>query len=211
MYRLGRHRYPEQRVPCRQPKVAVPVGAWWCRWCIDATVNFPHTPTEFHYSLAMKPRVYVETSVFSYLTARESASLIGATRQLLTRRWWERREYYVLYVSEVVIRECKAGDQEAANHRIAAVADIPLLSLTEEAAYIAKLLISEGIMPAKAAEDALHIAIAAVHKVDFLLSWNFKHIANPVIQAQIAARLGSLGLALPFICPPEDLAGEDDE
>lgn len=159
----------------------------------------------------MKPRVYIETSVFSYLTARESASLIGATRQLLTRRWWERRENYTLFVSEVVIRECKAGDKEAANHRIAAVNDIPLLSLTDQAADIAKLLLSEGIMPTKAAEDALHIAIAAVHKVDFLLSWNFKHIANPVIQAQIAARLSGLGLALPFICPPEDLAGEDDE
>ena len=94
---------------------------------------------------------------------------------------------------------------------MAAVAGIPLLSLTDQAAFIAKLLLSEGILPAKAAEDALHIAIAAVHQVDFLLSWNFKHIANPVIKAQIAARLSSLGLALPFICPPEDLAGEDDE
>lgn len=159
----------------------------------------------------MKPRVYVETSVFSYLTARESASLIGATRQLLTRRWWERREDYALFVSEVVIRECKAGDQEAANNRLAAVGNIPMLSLTEQAAHIAKLLVSEEIMPTKAAEDALHIAIAAVHKVDFLLSWNFKHIANPVIQARIASRLSSLGLLLPYICPPEDLAGDDDE
>lgn len=92
----------------------------------------------------MKPRVYIETSVFSYLTARESASLIGATRQLLTRRWWERRENYTLFVSEVVIRECKAGDKEAANHRIAVVNDIPLLSLTDQAADIAKLLLSEG-------------------------------------------------------------------
>lgn len=159
----------------------------------------------------MKPRVYLETSVFSYLTARESASLIGATRQLLTRRWWDRRADYELFVSEVVIRECKAGDGDAVNRRIAAVGDIPLLSLTDQAAYVAQLLLSEGIMPAKAAEDALHIAIAAVHKVDFLLRWNFKHIANPVIQAQIAAKLIHLGLALPFICPPEDLAGEDDE
>jgi len=159
----------------------------------------------------MKPRVYVETSVFSYLTARESASLIGATRQLLTRRWWEKRENYALFISEVVIRECKAGDQDAADQRITALGGIPLLSLTDQAAHIAKLLLSEGIMPPKAAEDALHVAIAAVHKVDFLLSWNFKHIANPVIQAKIAASLSSLGLALPFICPPEDLAGEDYE
>lgn len=159
----------------------------------------------------MKPRVYIETSVFSYLTARESSSLVGATRQLLTRRWWERRDDYELFVSEVVIRECKAGDSEAVDRRLNAVGEIPLLSLTDQAAHIAQLLLTEGIMPSKAAEDALHIAIAAVHKVDFLLSWNFKHIANPVIQAQIAARLSRLGLALPFICPPEELAGEDDE
>ncbi len=63
-------------------------------------------------------------------------------------------------------------------------------------------------MPAKAGEDALHIAIAAVHEVDFLLSWNFKHIANPVIQAQIARRLQRMNLRLPFICPPEELLGE---
>lgn len=159
----------------------------------------------------MKPRVYVETSVFSYLTARESSSLIGATRQLLTRRWWERRADYALFVSEVVIRECKAGDGEAVARRMSAVGDIPLLSLTDQAANIAQLLLAENIMPDKAAEDALHIAIAAVHRVDFLLSWNFKHIANPVIQAKIAARLHQIGLSLPFICPPEDLAGEDDD
>jgi predicted nucleic acid-binding protein len=159
----------------------------------------------------MKPRVYVETSVFSYLTARDSASLTGAARQLITRRWWKRRAEFELLVSEVVMRECRSGDPQAVARRIEALSDIPLLSLSAQAAQIAELLLVEGIMPAKAAEDALHIAIAAVHGVDFLLSWNFKHIANPVIQAQIAARLAQLGLALPFICPPEELLGEDDE
>ena len=159
----------------------------------------------------MKPRVYVETSVFSYLTSRESSSLVGATRQLLTRRWWERRGEFELFVSEVVVRECKAGDGQAVARRLGAIAGMPLLGLTQRAADIAQLLLAEGIMPAKAAEDALHIAIAADHKVDFLLSWNFKHIANPVIQAQIASRLTGLGLALPFICAPEELSGEDDE
>lgn len=169
------------------------------------------TNIHIRYSDTMKPRVYVETSVFSYLTARDSASLVGSSRQLLTRRWWERRDECSLFVSEVVIRECKDGDVTAAERRMSAVNGIPLLSLTPQAADLATLLITENIMPAKAAEDALHIAIAAVHQVDFLLSWNFKHIANPVIQAKIAAKLGSIGLALPFICPPEELLGEDDE
>ncbi len=159
----------------------------------------------------MKPRVYVETSVFSYLTARDSTSLVGSSRQLLTRRWWERRGDFELFVSEVVIRECRDGDALAAARRMEALDAIPLLSLTQHAVELAALMLSENIMPAKAAEDALHIAIAAVHKVDFLLSWNFKHIANPVIQAKIAAKLQAVGLALPFICPPEELLGEDDD
>jgi hypothetical protein len=116
-----------------------------------------------------------------------------------------------LFVSEVVLRECKAGDSATVTRRLDAIEGIPLLALTDQIAEIAQLLLSEGIMPAKAAEDALHISIAAVHRVDFLLSWNFKHIANPVVQARVAARLSHLGLDLPFICAPEELAGDDDE
>ena len=114
-------------------------------------------------------------------------------------------------MSEVVLRECKAGDSAAVARRLEAIGEIPLLGMTDQVAEIAQLLLSEGIMPAKAAEDALHISIAAVHRVDFLLSWNFKHIANPVMQARVAARLSDLGLDLPFICAPEELAGDDDE
>ena len=159
----------------------------------------------------MKPRIYVETSVLSYLTSRDSASLVGSSRQLLTRRWWERRADFELFESEVLVRECRDGDTLAAARRMEALDGIPFLSLTQHAAELAALMLSESILPAKAAEDALHIAIAAVHKVDFLLSWNFKHIANPVIQAKIAAKLQAVGLALPFICPPEELLGEDDD
>ncbi len=118
---------------------------------------------------------------------------------------------YELFVSEVVLRECRAGDTAAVTRRLEAIGETPLLGVTDQIAAIARLLLSEGIMPANAAEDALHISIAAVHRVDFLLSWNFKHIANPVMQARIAARLSHLGLDLPFICAPEELAGGDDE
>ena len=177
-------------------------------WSSGGTMTLSES---IRYIQVMKPRVYVETSVFSYLTARESSSLVGATRQLLTRRWWEQRGGYELFVSEVVLRECKAGDSAAVARRLEAIGEIPLLGMTDQIAEIAQLLLSEGIMPAKAAEDALHISIAAVHRVDFLLSWNFKHIANPVVQARVAARLSHLGLDLPFICAPEELAGDDDE
>ncbi len=156
----------------------------------------------------MTPRIYVETSVFSYLTSRDSASLMGAARQLATRLWWERRGEFELFVSEVVLRECRTGDEAAVVRRMDALSGIPLLALSDSALTVADDLLSKGIMPAKAAEDALHIAIAAVHEVDFLLSWNFKHIANPVIQAQIAKRLQQMGLRLPFICPPDALLGD---
>jgi hypothetical protein len=100
----------------------------------------------------MKPRVYVETSVFGYLTARDSASLVGSSRQLLTRRWWDRRHEFDLFVSELVIRECKDGDEQAAARRMEAVSGLPLLSLTPQAADLATLLITQNVMPAKALE-----------------------------------------------------------
>jgi predicted nucleic acid-binding protein len=158
----------------------------------------------------MKPRVYVETSVISYLTARESASLVGATRQLLTRRWWDRRSDYEIVISEVVVRECRVGDADAVNRRLAVIEGLPSLTVNARAADIAIALLKNNILPEKAAEDALHIAVASVHSVDFLLSWNFRHIANPTIQAKVAAYLTGQGLSLPFICPPEELLGDED-
>jgi hypothetical protein len=135
----------------------------------------------------------------------------GACRQLLSRQWWALCDDYELFVSEAILRECRAADSDAVTRRMNTLAEIPLLSLTEQAADIARLLLVEGILPTRAADDALHIAIASAHKVDFLLSWNFKPIANPVIQAQIAVKLSQLGLSLPFICAPEDLTGENYE
>ena len=159
----------------------------------------------------MKPRVYVETSILGYLTSRDSTTLVGAARQLLTRKWWRMRDDFELCVSEVVVRECAAGDPTAASARLAAIDGIALLTLNDQAANIAAALIGTGIMPPKALEDALHVAIASAHQVDFLLSWNFKHIANPVIQAKMAAYLANVGLTLPYICAPEDLLGDGDE
>lgn len=90
------------------------------------------------------------------------------------------------------------------------VSKASLLTITEQAVDIAEALVKEKIVPGKAAEDALHIAIATLHHVDYLLTWNCKHIANPEIQRSIAAYLEKIGLFLPFICTPEELLGEDD-
>jgi predicted nucleic acid-binding protein len=159
----------------------------------------------------MKSRVYIETSVISYLTARPSRNLIGMARKQVTQAWWEIRSNHDLYVSEVVSRECASGDPDAAARRMAAIENLPLLRVTTDAIAIAKALVSQQIIPQKATEDALHIAIATVHAVDFLLTWNCKHIANPEIQRQIALYLEEMGLFLPFICTPDELLGANDE
>ncbi len=158
----------------------------------------------------MKRKVYIETSVISYLTARPSKTILGAAHQQITLAWWETRSQYDLVVSESVLRECGAGDPDAAKKRLTVLNDVPLILITEQALDIANSLIAKGIIPAKAAEDALHITIATVNGVDYLLTWNCRHIANPEIQRGIAAHLEEIGLSLPFICTPEELLGEED-
>ncbi|MFO7640623.1 MAG: type II toxin-antitoxin system VapC family toxin [Candidatus Competibacteraceae bacterium] len=159
----------------------------------------------------MANSVYIETSIISYLTSRVSRNLIGAARQQLTQAWWDNRFDYELYISEVVYQECAAGDPNAAKKRLDAIEGLTFLRVTTEAKEIAKALVARGIIPTNAAEDALHISVATVHAMDFLLTWNCKHIANPEIQKRIALYLDEQGLFLPFICTPDELLGSDDE
>lgn len=156
----------------------------------------------------MKRKVYLETSVISYLTARPSKTIIGAAHQHITSTWWEKRSNYELFISEMVLRECAAGDPDAAQRRLEIVRTIPILVATEEAYQLADTLLKKKIIPTKAAEDSLHIAIATIHAVDYLLTWNCKHIANPELQRRIMDYLSETGRFLPFICTPEELIGE---
>jgi hypothetical protein len=109
------------------------------------------------------------------------------------------------------LTECAASDPEAAEKRLTALKGIPLLDINADSVTLAKELIATGIVPTKAAEDALHICVATVHFVDYLLTWNCRHIANPELQARIAEYFRHKGLFLPFICTSEELLGEDDE
>ncbi len=127
----------------------------------------------------MKLKVYIETSVISYLTARPSRDLVTAAHQQLTIDWWEDRSTdFDLYISQLVVREASAGDEDAAKRRLNVVEQIPLLELNEEVLTLAHSLVEDGPLPQKASEDALHIAVATVHGMDFLLTWNCKHIAT---------------------------------
>lgn len=155
--------------------------------------------------------VYLETSFISYLTARPSRTIIGAAHQEITRDWWSRkRTAFELRISELVVRECAAGDPEAAKRRLNAITGIGRLEINERVEQIALGLVQRGLVPPQVAEDALHIAIAAAHGADFILTWNFKHIANPIMQSRIAGFFNEINLPLPFICSPEELLGEDD-
>jgi len=159
----------------------------------------------------MKRKVYVETSVISYLTARPSKTIIGAAHQQITLAWWELRSDYELFVSQSVWQECAAGDPVAAEKRLAALEGISVLAVTQDMIRLAKSLIEQAIIPSKAIEDALHIAVSTLHHVDFLLTWNCRHIANPVIQEKIAVYLETSGLFLPIICTPEELLGGNND
>jgi hypothetical protein len=159
----------------------------------------------------MKRKVYIETSIISYLTARPSKTIIGAAHQQITVAWWGKRFEYELLVSQAVWQECAAGDPDAAKRRLATLEELDVLAITEDMIELAETLIAQKLIPAKALEDALHIAIATLHHVDFLLTWNCRHIANPIIQEGIAQYLEQRGLFLPIICTPEELLGDQDE
>ena len=136
----------------------------------------------------MSPTVYIETSVFGYLAMRPSAQLVTAANQQVTREFWEdHRSRFDLFVSLAVVDECKAGDAEAAAEREVFLHGIPVLDVTDEVLSLAQSLVREIPLPAKAAVDAVHIAAAAVHGLDYLVTWNCKHIANPAMRGTIEA------------------------
>lgn len=156
----------------------------------------------------MKPTVYAETTIPSYLTAWPSRDLVRAAHQQLTREWWARRKAFDLYASRLVVQECQAGDAQAAADRLAALAGVPLLEQGPEVAELAEALIRDVPLPEKAAADALHIATAAVHGVQYLLTWNCTHIANAALRPRIEAVCRAAGFEPPLICTPEELPTE---
>ena len=158
----------------------------------------------------MPASVYIETSVISYYTGRPSRDLVAAARQTITQEWWEEaRDRFELYVSTVVIAEAKTGDPHAAQRRMAAIADLPVLNVNDAAEDLARQLIDQKLIPVNSAEDALHIALATVNGMDFLLTWNFRHINNAEIKARITVAIEALGYECPILCSPEELGGTE--
>ena len=158
----------------------------------------------------MRPKVYIETTIPSYLTAWPSRDLVTAAHQQITREWWQtRRQNFDLFTSQLVIDEAREGDPDAANRRLEVLDDIPLLEPGDDVAELAQALIEQVPFPQRAAADALHIAIAVVSGMDYLLTWNCRHIANAARRGAIESVCQSRGYETPIICTPEELFEEE--
>ncbi len=159
----------------------------------------------------MLPSLFVETTIPSYYVSRSSRDLLQLTRQELTREWWNgQRQQFRLFTSQLVIDEASDGEPTKASERLQLLADIPLLNLNEQVQTLAMKLISSGLLPSVASRDASHIAAAGVHQMDFLLTWNCKHIANPFIADRLHACFSEAGVHLPVICTPEQFFTDDN-
>ena len=154
----------------------------------------------------MKTRIYIETSIISYLTMRPSRDVVVAGHQAVTVEWWETsRDRFELVASQLVAQEAGTGDPEAAQRRLRALEVVSLLEITDEASALARQLISAGAVPETSLEDALHIAIAVTNGVDYLLTWNCRHLANAAMRTRIDGVCLDAGYGPVVICTPEEL------
>ena len=154
----------------------------------------------------MKPTVYLETTIPSYLAAWQSPQIVMAARQQITHDWWNNhREKFDLLISQIVLDESAGGDPSASAKRLDILRDINVLEPPGNVDQIVEALLNQVPLPENAANDALHIAIAVGNGVDYLLTWNCRHIANATLHARMVVVCESLGFELPTICTPEQL------
>ena len=158
----------------------------------------------------MRPTVYIETSVLSYLAARPSRDVVIAGYQQVTREWWANaQDRFELAASELVAKEARAGDADAARARLELLESVALLDATEDAVELTRKLLDLGAVPRRAADDAAHIAIAVTNGVDYLVTWNFRHIANAAMRSRIEHVCRSAGYQPAIICTPSELIEPD--
>lgn len=155
----------------------------------------------------MKPKVYIETSVISYLVARPSKNLIIAAHQASTLDFWKRLDEFDVYISDIVIQEAAKGDRTQAEKRSETIATLPVLMIDDDVRELARQFLDLGIIPEKCPEDALHIAVSAANGMDAIVTWNFKHMNNPFIRTRVRRIVETNGWICPEICSPEEFLG----
>jgi predicted nucleic acid-binding protein len=153
------------------------------------------------------PTVYVETTVIGHITARVQSDILVAARQLSSKRWWDIRDRYQLVASQIVFDECAAGDAMAATERLALLDGLTILKTSADAKMLADDLIVNYGIPVTEPRDALHISIAAVHGIQYLVTWNFRHIANAETRSIIERVCQENGYTPPLICSPDEMLG----
>lgn len=152
--------------------------------------------------------VYIETTVVSLLVARAKEGTLAFQWQVWTRDWWRlRRPYFECSISPEVLREAAAGDLEMSRQRLEALSTLTALRRTAAVDELAEALLSAGPLPQKAKADAVHLAFASVYRINYLLTWNFKHLANAVIQSRLQPVAEKRGYRLPMVCTPLQLMG----
>ena len=160
----------------------------------------------------MKPKAYIETTVIGYLTAWSSRDVVIAGHQQITRVWWRSAaDRFELVASQLVVNEASAGDSDAARQRLTKLESVTLLDATDEALELAQQLVQSGAIPKKAAEDAAHVAIAVTNGVEYLVTWNCRHIANATMRSQIETVCRNAGYEPTIICTPDELVEPDDD
>ena len=155
-------------------------------------------------------RIYIESTIPSYVVARPARDLLQAARQQTSRDWWElKRHQHELFTSEIVLAEISEGEAAMAKQRLEVMRDnIKSLRLTDDTEALTRRILESGLLPLDADRDAAHIALATIYEMDILLSWNCRHIANASIQARLRRLAGQMGLALPVLCTPDEMTGE---
>ena len=162
--------------------------------------------------MASRMKVYVETSVVSNLTARPSHNVTDAAMQAQTINWWSLApRYFDLYGSELVIQEASRGDSDAAKRRLEAIGELTMLDIDEECLSLAKRLLTVAAVPKTSFVDAVHIATAAIRKMNYLVTWNCKHIANAITMPKIQRAIEDAGYECPIICIPPALEGGTED
>jgi len=154
-------------------------------------------------------RIYIESTIPSYVVARPARDLLQAARQQTSKDWWDlKRQQYELFTSEIVLAEISEGETFMAQQRLEVMRDIKLLRLTDDTEALTRRILDSGLLPLDADRDAAHIALATIYEMDILLSWNCRHIANASIQARLRRLAEQMGFALPVLCTPDELTGE---
>ncbi len=158
-----------------------------------------------------KPKVYIESSTISFLTARPTKNPLLSVKQLLTRQWWMKRDFFDPFISETVVEEIEKGNADAAKLRVEVVEGIPILAVNESVKRLANKLLFLEAVPEHSEMDAYHIALATVYGMDYLVTWNQKHIAAPRKRRLIDEIAFNRNLKAPLIITPEEFLVEIDE